>query len=88
MQVREMWAVLQSALIDAGHDIGEWEGFLAPDGNQYQQGADGLVPVGGDSYRAFVAAFGDESVIGAGYVTLRDLSEHSADHTAHDEGHH
>ena len=36
-----MWATIQIALITAGYDLGDFEGYKAPNGTQFPDGADG-----------------------------------------------
>ncbi len=89
VKVQELTALIQSSLIDAGADLGDFEGYTAEDGTQYPDGADGIIRLrSGVSYPALVQAMRSLGFALDHLVTDQELDAHAEDHTAHDEGHH
>lgn len=69
-EVRELVAVIQEALINAGYDLGDFEGYLSPDGKQFPDGADGLM--GRVTKDALTEAFGTGDVL-SGTFTIQPV---------------
>jgi len=88
MQTKELTALLQSSLIDAGYDLGDFEGLTVenPDGTvtQYPDGADGIIRLrAGVSYPALVAGLVPDNIDADEFVTDQELAAHADNADAH-----
>jgi len=69
--VRELVAIIQEALINADYDLGDFEGYLSPDGKQYPDGADGRM--GKVTKDALTDAFGNDPQVLSGVFTIEPI---------------